>query len=89
MHDGEVAVDESLVRHLLGSQFPDLADLPVHAVRSTGTVNAIYRVGDDRCVRLPRIQRWAGDLEKELEWLPRLAAGVSLAVPKPIARGEP
>ncbi len=89
MHDGEVDADVEQVRRLLVTQFPDWAALPLHAVHSTGTVNTIYRLGDEMCVRLPRVQRWAGDLERELQWLPTLAPHLSLAVPEPIARGDP
>jgi aminoglycoside phosphotransferase (APT) family kinase protein len=52
-------------------------------------VNAIYRLGDDMCVRLPRMHAWAGDLEKELRWLPTLASHLPLAVPEPLATGRP
>ena len=89
MHDGEVETDAKLVRRLLVEQFPHLSDSPVRQVRSTGTVNAIYRLGDELCVRLPRVHRHAGDLEKELRWLPSLARHITLAVPEPVARGEP
>ena len=41
MHDGEAGIDAGLVRRLVAVQFPRLARLPVSAVRSTGTVNAI------------------------------------------------
>jgi len=70
-------------------QFPALAGLPVRAVRSTGTVNAIYRLGDDLCARLPRLQRYTGDLVDELRWLPWLAPHLSLPVPEPVAVGRP
>jgi aminoglycoside phosphotransferase (APT) family kinase protein len=88
MHDREVDIDADLVRALLHAQFPSWCDLPVEAVQSTGTVNAIYRLGADLCVRLPRVESWAGDLAKELEWLPKLAR-LPLAVPAPVASGVP
>ena len=87
MHEGEADIDGELVRRLLTSQFPQWAELPVVQVRSTGTVNAIYRLGEDRCVRLPRVQTWVGDLAKELQWLPVLAPHLPLAVPEPLATG--
>jgi hypothetical protein len=74
MHDGEADIDAGLVGRLVAAQFPRLAGLPVSAVRPTGTVNAIYRLGDHLCARLPRVQRYAGGLEDEWRWLPRLAA---------------
>src|SRR5688572_24281559 len=55
MHANEVDIDASLVRRLIAAQFPKLADLPIDAVRSTATVNSIYRLGDHLCVRLPRV----------------------------------
>jgi aminoglycoside phosphotransferase (APT) family kinase protein len=89
MHDGEAGIDAGLVRRLVAVQFPRLAGLPVRAVRSTGTVNAIYRLGDDLCARLPRLQRYTGDLVGELRWLPWLAPHLSLQVPEPVAVGQP
>jgi aminoglycoside phosphotransferase (APT) family kinase protein len=89
MHHGQVDVDGVLVRRLLATQFPQWADLPLVEVRSTGTVNAMYRAGPDLAVRLPLVEQWAGGLTNELEWLPRLAPSLPLAVPEPVAAGEP
>lgn len=89
MHADEVRTDVPLVRRLLAAQFPQWADLPVAPVRSAGTDNAIYRLGDGMAVRLPRIH-WAVDLvHKEMQWLPRLAPHLPLAIPAPIAMGMP
>lgn len=60
MHEGEVDIDEELVARLVAAQFPRLAGLPISAVQSTGTVNTIYRLGDDLYARLPRVKSWAG-----------------------------
>ena len=89
MHDGEFSIDAELVGRLVAAQFPRLAGLPVRAFKSTGTVNAIYRLGGHLCARLPRAQSWAQNLEKELHWLPKLAPRVSLQVPEPVAKGHP
>jgi aminoglycoside phosphotransferase (APT) family kinase protein len=89
MHDGEVDIDADLVRRLLAAQFPHLSDLPIREVRSTGTVNALYRLGDHLCARLPRVRRWARDLEREWRWLPQLAPHLSLRVPEPVGKGHP
>jgi aminoglycoside phosphotransferase (APT) family kinase protein len=88
MHEGEVEIDAVLVGRLVADQFPALADRPIVAVRSTGTVNAIYRLGDELAVRLPRMARWAGDLDREWQWLPRLAPHLSLPIPEPLFRGR-
>ena len=88
MHDGEVDIDPELVRRLLAAQFPQLTDLPIREVEATGTVNAIYRLGDHLYARLPRVQGWAQDLDKEWQWLPRLAPHLSLQIPEPFAHGH-
>jgi aminoglycoside phosphotransferase (APT) family kinase protein len=89
MHDGELDIDAGMVERLVAGQFPELAGLPVRPVGSTGTVNAIYRLGDDLCVRLPRLRRWADGLVTEQLWLPRLAPHLSLRVPEPVCAGRP
>ena len=87
MHVDEVDTDASLVRRLLVAQFPQRADLPIEPVPSAGTDNALYGLGDDMAVRLPRIERATWQVDKEHEWLPRLAPHLPLAVPVPLARG--
>lgn len=89
MHADELDTDVSLVRRLLAAQFPRWADLPIEPVDSAGTVNAIYRLGDEMAVRLPRVERWSEDLEREYAWLPKLAPHLPLAVPEPLALGLP
>lgn len=89
MHADEVAVDRGLVQRLLDAQFPALAGQPLRLVHSTGTVNALYRLGDELAVRLTRVPGWADGLQREWEWLPRLAAHLPLAIPQPVALGQP
>lgn len=89
MHTDELELDEALVRRLLGEQFPEWAGLPLRRVEPTGTVNAIFRLGDGLSVRLARR---AGPTEadsKEHDWLPRLAPSLPVQVPVPVARGAP
>ena len=88
MHADEHPIDEGLVRRLLRSQFPRWADRPLVRVPSTGTVNAIYRLGEDLSVRLPRTERWH-DIDHEVSVLDRVRGVVDVAVPMPVAVGEP
>jgi aminoglycoside phosphotransferase (APT) family kinase protein len=88
MHVDEVDTDASLVSRLLAAQFPQWADLPIEPVHSAGTDNALYRLGNDMAVRLPRI-RWATGVDKEHEWLRKLAPFLPLAIPVPLAKGQP
>ncbi|MBI5283530.1 MAG: aminoglycoside phosphotransferase family protein [Chloroflexi bacterium] len=89
MHADEVHTDVPLVRRLLAAQFPQWADLPIERVASAGTDNAIYRLGGDMAVRLPRIAGATGQIEKERLWLPKLAPHLPLAIPVPLAVGDP
>ncbi|MCL5099325.1 MAG: aminoglycoside phosphotransferase family protein [Candidatus Omnitrophica bacterium] len=89
MHADEVDTDVSLVGRLLAAQFPQWADLPIEPVPSAGTDNALYRLGEDMAVRLPRVLRATGQVEKEHRWLPRLAPHLPLAIPVPLAKGTP
>jgi aminoglycoside phosphotransferase (APT) family kinase protein len=89
MYVDEVDTDVSLVGRLLAAQFPQWADLAIEPVRSAGTDNTIYRLGDDMAVRLPRIHGATGQVDKEHQWLPRLAPLLPLAIPVPLAKGTP
>lgn len=89
MHDNEFPIDEVLVRQLLIERFPDWAGLPIAPVASAGTDNALFRLGDEMAVRLPRIPGAAGQVEKEQRWLPELAPHLPLAIPAPLGLGAP
>lgn len=89
MHTDETKTDTALVRRLIAGQFPGWADLPVVPVASYGTVNALYRLGPDLTVRLPRIEGGSRDVETEHRWLPRLAPHLPFPVPAPVALGRP
>ena len=89
MHADEVPTDVPLVRGLFAAQFPQWAALPVEPVPSWGTDNALYRLGGDLAVRLPRREVNTEPLDKERRWLPRLAPLLPLAIPVPLAVGEP
>ena len=87
MRVDEVNIDVVLVRRLLAAQFPQWAALPITPVPSAGTDNALYRLGQDMAVRLPRVDWAIEQVEKEQRWLPRLAPHLPLAIPVPLALG--
>jgi aminoglycoside phosphotransferase (APT) family kinase protein len=84
-----VDIDVGLVGHLLEAQFPRWADLTLAPVDSAGTDHAIYRLGAELCVRLPRVDWAVAQVEKEHRWLPTLAPVLPLAIPAPVAKGAP
>jgi aminoglycoside phosphotransferase (APT) family kinase protein len=89
MHADEVVIDEPLVRHLISTQMPELSGLPLERVEPWGTDNAVWRLGEDLVVRLPRIHWAAGQVDLEARWLPRLAPFLPVSIPEPIATGKP
>ena len=89
MHADELDLDEALVRRLLAEQFPEWQELPLQRIEPSGTVNAIFRLGDELSVRLPRREGPAEPGSVELEWLPKLASQLPVEVPVPVAQGRP
>ena len=84
----EVEVDAHLVRRLLRDQHPDLADRRMRRI-GTGWDNAVYRLGRDLTVRVPRRELGARLMATELRWVPELAPGLTLPVPVPVRAGAP
>jgi len=84
----EVDVTVELVRRLLADQHADLAALPLELV-ANGWDNAIFRLGDDLCVRLPRRQVAAALIDHEQRWLPALAPLLPIPIPVPLRTGRP
>jgi aminoglycoside phosphotransferase (APT) family kinase protein len=89
MHRDEVNITTELIRTLLTQQFPAWADLPLKLMRPEGTDNAMYRLGNDKLLRLPRIIGSAENIAKEAKWLPKLATHLPIAVPEIIGKGAP
>jgi aminoglycoside phosphotransferase (APT) family kinase protein len=91
---GDLSSDEAtitvpVVRRLIETQFPRWAELPLEPAPTQGVDNATYRLGPDLSVRLPRFGRWAGQVPREQEWLPKLAPQLPLPIPVPLAEGRP
>ncbi|MGW9402367.1 aminoglycoside phosphotransferase family protein [Arthrobacter sp. NPDC055585] len=84
----QLRVDAELVRGLLRTQQPQLADHPLVEV-GEGWVNHVFRLGSDFAVRLPRRQDAAALMAKEQRWLPALAAGLPTATSAPVFAGVP
>ncbi|AIA00791.1 aminoglycoside phosphotransferase family protein [Streptomyces noursei] len=87
MHPDMHPVDDDLVRRLIAGQFPQWAGLAVERLPSGGTVNAMYRLGDDMVVRLPLVKGGADDVSRECTWLPRLAPRLPTSVPEVLGVG--
>lgn len=93
MHENEIEIDEQLVRSLLNKQCPQWAHLPLSRVASSGTDNALFRLGADTIIRLPRIEWEPGSINKsinkEYNWLPKIAHCLKTPISEPIFKGNP
>ena len=93
MHANQLAVSLGTVRDLVGAQFPAWRRLTVRAVKPAGTVNAIFRIGDELVARFPLRPGSAVSVRRRLESevaAARLLAGrTRFATPEPVAIGEP
>ncbi|MGW1716207.1 aminoglycoside phosphotransferase family protein [Streptomyces sp. NPDC002156] len=88
MHADEVEIDAPLVRRLIARQFPEWAELPVERLESAGTENAMFRLGGELVVRLPRHPGAVDSIEHEQRWLSLLGPRLPVAVPEPLGRGR-
>ena len=87
MHQDDLPVTDALIHQLLERHTPQWADLPLERVTSSGTDNALYRIGDELVLRIPRRASAALLVSKELDWLPRLI-GLPLTTPTLRYRGR-
>jgi aminoglycoside phosphotransferase (APT) family kinase protein len=89
MHDDEIEVDEELVARLLATLLPSYDGLPLRRFASSGSTNALFRLGDDLLVRVPRQPGGTSTIEKEQRWLPYVAPHLPVATPEILAVGDP
>lgn len=89
LHVDEFEIDLRLVRALVDRARPDLATRPLRPLDASGSSNALFRLGDDLLVRLPRQPGGSLSIVKEARWLPYVAAALQVPVPQVVAVGEP
>jgi aminoglycoside phosphotransferase (APT) family kinase protein len=89
MHAQEFDINERLVRALILSQFPEWAHLPLQPVQSYGTDHALFRLGNEYVVRLPRVEWAAGSIDKEWLWVPQISKYLTTPISLPIFKGHP
>src|SRR5688572_20389757 len=89
MHADQLDVTAADAAALVAAQFPRWRGLPVRPLTSHGTVNALFRLGDDFVLRFPLRPRPAGELRLVQEHARRIAPQVPVAVAEPLAVGAP
>ena len=93
MHSDQLPVSLGTVRELVDQQFPQWQGLPVTEVASQGTVNALFRIGDEFVARFPlkpgevtATRRW---LESEAQAARELSGCTRFRTPEPVVLGKP
>lgn len=91
MHDNEQEVNTALVQSLLKEQCSQWANLELSPILSSGTDNALFRLGDKYVVRMPRIEWSPGSvsncINKEYLWVPQLAQHLKIPISEPVFKG--
>ena len=89
LHDDELAIDLPVVRALVDRERPSWGHLPLRRLGASGSSNALFRLGDELLVRLPRQPGGAATIEEEARWLPVVGPRLPVRVPDVVAVGEP
>jgi aminoglycoside phosphotransferase (APT) family kinase protein len=89
LHDDELAIDVGLVRTLVDTSFPAWASLPLTPMSASGSSNALFRLGGELLVRLPRQPGGSATIGKEARWLPQVGPRLPVPVPTVVALGRP
>ena len=89
LHDDELPVTEELVRRLVRDQLPQHSHLPVARLDSSGSSNALFRLGPSLLVRVPRQPAGSETIRKEARWLPHVRSSLPVPTSYVVAVGEP
>ncbi|MFI6406333.1 aminoglycoside phosphotransferase family protein [Streptomyces sp. NPDC050548] len=93
MHVDQVDVTTENVAALIQEQFPQWSGRAIQPLSSTGTVNAIFRIGDDLSARFPLRLADTTEVQAVLEQEARASAELAqmspFPVPEPVALGKP
>lgn len=84
-----IIIDINLVKKLIATQFPQWNNVDIKPVEHGGWDNRTFHLGNEMLIRLPSAECYAEKVAKEQYWLPKLAPFLPLAIPTPIAMGQP
>ncbi|HEY7048902.1 MAG TPA: aminoglycoside phosphotransferase family protein [Jatrophihabitantaceae bacterium] len=93
MHHDQLTAAVSTVRRLVDEQFPRWRAYPIREVSTAGTVNAIFRIGEDLAGRFPlrpeEPDRVRDGLQTEAAAMREFADVSTVPAPRPVAIGDP
>ena len=85
----DVVVDVRLAHDLVDRAFPEWGGLPLRRIEPGGFDHRSFRPGDELIVRIPSAPAYVPQVAKEQAWLPVLAPGLPLPIPRLVGIGEP
>lgn len=93
MHEDEIEISDETARELIRLQFPEWREQRIRRIPSSGTVNAIFRVGDGLAARFPLRDDDPDETRRALEDEARaseeFARHSTVPSPLPVAIGDP
>ena len=89
LHGDELRIDLPLVRALVDRALPELRGRQLRPLDASGSSNALFRLGEDLLVRLPRQPGGSEAIVKEARWLPYLTPALPVTIPEVVTVGEP
>lgn len=93
MHANQLRVTREMVQELIQEQFPEWRSLEIVQIRSEGTVNAIFGIGQELAARFPLRagdpRAVAAELVSEAAAGKELAEHTTVPVPRHVALGQP
>lgn len=89
LHKDEIDISEEKVYSLLKEQKPEWAECSIQRIESSGSDNALFRLGDDFLMRMPRIEWAVSSILKEAEWVPKIASNISIPISESVFTGLP
>lgn len=75
------------IHNLVKNQFPEWRDLEIKPILPLGTDNLMYRLGNDKIIRIPITKESILDIEKEINCLPKFS-NLPITTPQIIAIGQ-
>jgi aminoglycoside phosphotransferase (APT) family kinase protein len=93
MHDHQVHIDADAIRGVIIDQFPEYRHECIEQLETTGTVNAIFRIGSGVAARFPlrtmKPLECANMLLSEAIAMTEFAKHSPFATPRPLGLGQP
>lgn len=89
LHNGQIEINIEIIKTLIEEQFPQYKNLPINEFDTTGTVNSIFKLGNNYYIRLPLTEMYKDSILTEYKILPYLSKKLTIEIPHPIHLGIP